>query len=183
MYLNHPNITNNTPLPVDYATLASEQQNDAALQALADADPAHYSREMFPTENPQHEVICYRKEATDPWKIRIPDSLLAHTVNWYHMVLNHLGSKRLRQTIQLQMVHPHLSTYFEAAVRACRTCQQSKVIHQQYGHLPPREVRGNAWSDVAVDCIGPWAVTIAGRPVEFKALTVIDTVTNYCEII
>ena len=129
LYLNHPHINQNQPLPVDYATIAQHQADDPALQALLLSNPEKHQHQGFPLENPQHQLICFRKQATDPWKIRIPDSLLAHTVNWYHMVLNHLGSKRLRQTIQLQMVHPHLSTYCEAAVRACRTCQQSKVIH------------------------------------------------------
>ena len=86
----------------------------------------------FPTENPTHYLICYRKNDQNPWKIRIPDSLLAHTVNWYHLSLNHLGSKRLRDTIGMHSTHPHLGEYCEEAVKACRICQQAKITHRHY---------------------------------------------------
>ena len=34
-----------------------------------------------------------------------------------------------------------------------------------------------------VDLIGPWSVKVNGRLVEYKALTIIDTVTNLVELI
>jgi hypothetical protein len=34
-----------------------------------------------------------------------------------------------------------------------------------------------------VDPIGPWTVQVHGRPYEFEALTVIDTVTNLVELV
>jgi hypothetical protein len=39
------------------------------------------------------------------------------------------------------------------------------------------------WADIAVDLIGPWKATIHGHDLSFQALTIIDTVTNYCELI
>ena len=44
-----------------------------------------------------------------------------------------------------------------------------------------QEVTILPWQDVAVDLIGPW--TVAGRGIEFAALTIIDMVTNLVEII
>ena len=40
-----------------------------------------------------------------------------------------------------------------------------------------------AWQDVAIDLIGPWTFTINSATYTFCALTMIDTVTNYCELI
>ena len=83
----------------------------------------------------------------------------------------------------MHMTHPQLGLYCDQAVSSCPTCQRSKVVHRHYGELPPREVRGNPWSNIAVDLIGPWTVKVHGMALTFQALTVIDTVTNFCEII
>jgi hypothetical protein len=37
--------------------------------------------------------------------------------------------------------------------------------------LPP-------WQEVAVDLIGPWNIRVNGRRLNFRALTIIDTVTS-----
>ena len=124
VYLNHPAITANQPLPVDYATIFQHQQNDAALMALVQSKPDYYHLQPFPTENPQHNLVCYRQSVNALWRIRIPDSLLAHTVNWYHLVLNHAGSTRLRDTIAMHMTHPQLGLYCDQAVSSCPTCQR-----------------------------------------------------------
>jgi transposase InsO family protein len=182
-YLNHPDISVEHPLPIDYATIEARQQGDPALVARLQSHPQQFQLQHFPTENPRHHLICYRRRPELPWRIRIPDDLLAWTVNWYHLSLNHLGSSRLRDTISLHMTHPELRLFCEQAVSACRPCQQSKIQHRQYGELPPREVRGNPWADIAVDLIGPWNVPLHGQNLVFQALTIIDTVTNYCELI
>ena len=114
VYLNHPPINANQPLPVDYATIHQHQQNDAALVAKLTEQPQRFHLQPFPTENPQYNLICYRQNPNAAWRIRIPDSLLAHTVNWYHLSLNHLGSTRLRETISMHMSHPNLGLYCES---------------------------------------------------------------------
>ena len=40
-----------------------------------------------------------------------------------------------------------------------------------------------AWQEVAINLIGPWTFTVNGASYTFRALTMIDTVTNYCELI
>ena len=61
VYLNHPAITANQPLPVDYATIFQHQQNDAALMALVQSKPDYYHYlQPSPTENPQYNLVCYR---------------------------------------------------------------------------------------------------------------------------
>ena len=183
-YLNHPEITAAQPLPVDYVTIRQHQLQDAALLALPQTKPNLFQVQMFPTENPSIPLVCYATPTPrGSFRIRIPDMLVAHTVNWYHLVLNHLGISRLYDTIAMHMMHPNLKDYCEAAVRNCRPCQQGKVQHRHYGELPARDVSGNPWATINVDLIGPWPVTIHGQEFIFHALTVIDPVTNYCEII
>ena len=53
VYLNHPAITANQPLPVDYATIFQHQQNDAALMALVQSKP-------------DYATLSYGKPTTQP---------------------------------------------------------------------------------------------------------------------
>lgn len=49
---------------------------------------------------------------------------------------------------------------------------------QQYGYLASREVGIEPWHTISVDLIGPWMTTVNGQELEFKALTIMDTVMN-----
>jgi hypothetical protein len=44
-------------------------------------------------------------------------------------------------------------------------------------------VRIAPWEEVAINLIGPWKVKVNGQPVEFNALTCIDTASNLVELI
>ena len=57
--------------------------------------------------------------------------------------------------------------------------------YKPYGHLAPRTAPITPWSEVHVDCIGPWQILIPNTltPLKFYALTCIDPVTNLIEII
>ena len=61
-------------------------------------------------------------------------------------------------------------------------CQRKKLPGTGFGELPPRNALLLPWSEVAVDLIGPWKITVAAQAIEFRALTCIDTVTNLAEI-
>ena len=52
-----------------------------------------------------------------------------------------------------------------------------------YGHLPPQQAFVAPWHEIAVDLIGPWTLKGAGMNHIFTALTIIDTVTTYCELV
>jgi hypothetical protein len=47
-----------------------------------------------------------------------------------------------------------------------------------YGFLPECEVHLIPFEECATDLIGLWTVQVHGNPYKFKALSVIDTVTN-----
>jgi hypothetical protein len=65
----------------------------------------------------------------------------------------------------------------------CDFCQRNKLDGKGYGFLPEHEVHSILFEECAVDLIGPWTVQVCGRPYKFKALTVIDTVTNLVELV
>jgi hypothetical protein len=49
--------------------------------------------------------------------------------------------------------------------------------------LAAREASLLPWSEIAVDTIGPWTLQVRDQIVEFKALTMIDTVSNLVELV
>ena len=65
-YLNHPDIGIQHPLPIDYATIAQYQNQDPSLRQLPLQKPQHYMLQHFPTENPTHRLIYYRKNNQKP---------------------------------------------------------------------------------------------------------------------
>ena len=85
--------------------------------------------------------------------------------------------------IALRYYHPCLSACCEDLISRCNACQCNKLALCRYGELPPHNAINTAWQDVAIDLIGPWMFTINGAAYTFCALTMIDTVTNYCKLI
>ena len=52
-----------------------------------------------------------------------------------------------------------------------------------YSHFAPRQALLAPWTECGADLIGPWKITVHGKPIVFKVLTTIDPVTNLLEII
>ena len=59
-----------------------------------------------------------------------------------------------------------------------------RTTYKPYGALATRDAPIAPWSEVHVNCIGPWKVQVpSSNPIHFYALTCIDPVTNLIEII
>ena len=59
----------------------------------------------------------------------------------------------------------------------------SYIAGKGYGLLPERELKEQPFQECAVDFIGPWPVKIHGKEHTFRALTIIDPVTNLTELV
>src|SRR5210317_365778 len=75
-----------------------------------------------------------------------------------------------------------LKNCIESIVRKCNVCQRFKSNLRGYAQLAPREAALHPWRTVAVDLIGPWKLRINKEVHSFRALTMIDPVTNFVEI-
>ena len=54
---------------------------------------------------------------------------------------------------------------------------------RQYGLLSSRDTTAPPWHDVALNCIGPWTISIrGGKQFKILALMTMDTATNLLEI-
>jgi transposase InsO family protein len=169
------------PCPVDYNRLAQEQAKDARLQKLLTSEKHVYGH-MYMTDNVP--LICRKNDVIGAdWQICIPDASLNNIILWYHMVLNHTGMTRLHDTMATHFHHPDMRTRISELLKSCDSCQRFKTSTKAYSHLPPREAEISPWRVVALDLIGPWKIKVHGEWLTIQALTVIDTVTNYPEII
>jgi hypothetical protein len=113
-------------------------------------------------------------------KITLPNELIEPTVQWYHQVTGHPGSKRLYEHIRQQYYNQDIRKHIDRF--NCDYCQRNKLEGRGYGLLPEQEVQSIPFEECTVDLIGPWVVQVCGNPCEFSALTVIDTVTNLVEL-
>ena len=133
---------------------------------------------------PNVDIVCYIPCLNEPWKICIPDVMLDTIILFYHWSLNHIGMSCLFDTINLHFYHPQLRARLQEILQTCNTCQWYKNASKNYGLLPLREATIALWYKVAIlDLNGPWSIMLYDQKFTFLALTIIDTVTNYCEII
>ena len=107
--------------------------------------------------------------------------MIKKTVQWYHIVTGHPGSKKLKLNMEQRYHHPNMHRYIDNF--ACEDCQKHKLDGKGYGLLPMRDLNAQPFEEVVVDLIGPWKIQVRGKPYEFNALTAIDTVTNLVEIV
>ena len=167
----------NMRYPLQYPELREAQLADNGLMAKAENEPQRYQWKAFGDV----EVLCLCLPDTD-FRICVPDELLPNVIEYFHHRMGHVGERRMVETLATHLCHPNLRTRIEEYVATCRDCQQYKLPGQGYGHLPPRESLLQPWEEVATDSIGPWTVHLSNQPLQFRALTTIDTVTNLCEI-
>ena len=178
-FVNLPPL-GDVPVPLSFEACAAAQAQDAMLQQKLVTNPARYVQNQLA---PNANVICYLSQLNAPWKICIPDSKLDEIIQWHHAHLGHPGIKCTSDMIALHSYHPRLSARCEDLISCCDACQRNKLALWGYGELPPCNTVNMAWQDVAIDLIGPWTFTVNGATYTFCALTMIDTVTNYCELI
>ena len=179
-FLNFPEVDHEHPFALDYASIAAAQRQDARIVKLLKANPKQYTSYIFKEGTPF--LICRQVDKLR-FKICLPDSMLENVVDFYHTTLAHIGQTRLLETIQQHFENPRLKEVIHKLVSTCDACQKCKLAGKGYGTLPPREPLMQPWYEVAVDLIGPWTIRdVDGNDHTFMALTIIDTVTNLCEI-
>ena len=174
-------ISEGLPFQLDFGTIRTAQTGDAHLQQLRNDHPDIYQEKLLA---PDMRVICYvPRDQNSPWKIYLPTALLQPTIEWYHSALGHIGRDRLIDSIKQVFFHPDITARVTGHVAGCEICSKEKPVGPGYGHLPGREVNGHPWREVAIDTIGPWPLVVDGQRIEFRALTIVDTVTNLAEVV
>jgi hypothetical protein len=165
----------------NYESIAQAQERDAGLGQLTACQPQRYVRQMLAPKN--RMVYCYIPEPRAPWKIYLPNELLENAVRYYHLVLSHVGTTRLYDTISMHFYNRAFKGTVENIVSKCDPCQRSKLVGRGHRQTAPREAALLLWHEVAVDPIGPWELKVGNATQSFSALTIIDLVTNLTKIV
>ena len=115
------------------------------------------------------------------WKIAILRTLINDLIIWYHVTLGHAGEQRLYATVHQRYHHPKLRDLRKQTVQG----KQHKQSGKGCGYHAPGLARLDPWTEVAVDLISPWKYYNEETEIEytFNALTCIDTVKKFVEII
>ena len=65
------------------------------------------------------KLITHVRAPNEPWKICITDAMLEPMVQWYHVVMSHIGMQRPNATMQLHFYHRNLRVKCEDLVGQC----------------------------------------------------------------
>jgi hypothetical protein len=165
--------------PFQFETLQLYQSKDQNLMALPTLKPTEFQFQQFGTAQ-----LVVRVHDVPRSLIVLSDEMLPRIVTYYHLLTNHSeGMTKLEASIRRHFWNPRLRDEIRTQLNACDICKTMKKGSSREGQLAPREVPSVPWTEVHVDCIGPWSLKVPGlKPVQVRALTMIDPVLNLVEI-
>jgi len=85
----------NLNFPLQFHIIQQHQQKDSSLQQLQISSPSQFK--LFSINNTQ--LLHYRRNESDQWKIFLPNSLIPITIDYYNRLLHHPGATRLYDAI------------------------------------------------------------------------------------
>ena len=169
-------------LPFHFSTIHRYQTNDSSLQTLLKTNNAYFSQRLG-----TYNIICHKASpSSSDWKIALPSNMLCPITLWYYKTLAHSsGMDHLEALLKRNFFHPQIRKVAHSIVSNCPIAPMVCTSYKPYGHLAPCTAPITPWSEVHVDCIGPWQIRIPNTPtpIKFYTLTCIDPVTNLIEII
>ena len=180
-YLNLPELDTPTDNPLNLEWIREKQQEDTSLLEKLHTYPERY---MYREFDDDINIICHVKPGDDAetqWKIALAQNMLQPTIEWYHTILGHPGSKRLRMALECRYYHMELRRHVDRY--NCDACRRHKLDGPGWGLLPERDMKEMPFEEVAVDLIGPWTIKINGEDQAFSALTIVDVDTNLPEAV
>ena len=130
------------------------------------------------------EMPLSERQPDGPDNDVVPD-LYHDCLLFHHKTLAHApGMDCLEALVKRTFYHPKVRDTCHSIVSSCPISPMVHTTYKPYGHLAPRNVPIIPWSEVHVDCIGPWKVSLPdNNTIQFYALTCINPVTNLIEIL
>ena len=121
-FLMHPDYKGNRlKYPLDFKVMAEQQDTDEDIQWHLTNNPQQFQKLQVFGET----LTCYLPDQ-DSWRVVLPTGLVGDIIQWYHVVLGHCGTTRLRDAMTKYFWHPSLRESIEEAVKALSACQLEK---------------------------------------------------------
>jgi hypothetical protein len=139
----HLPLSENAPFVLDYQSIVQAQ--------IGNRTPANFQQRLLV---PNISIWCHTNnanqvDASQQWKIYLPNALLANAICWYHLALS---PNCLTDTMSETFYNPNLRPRVEVIIKPCEHCQKYKNV--QHGH-GATEAGLLPWSEIAMDMIGP----------------------------
>ncbi len=158
--------------PMHPKLIAKYQQNEKAL--LEQKHKGAYQTAIIEDV----EVIVHNG------KMVVPRALQQRIIAWYHLYLRHPGETRMEATIRQSLYWSGLSKDVKRHVKTCPVCQKCKRRNVKYGKIPEKDIENmTPWNRVNVDLIGPLSIKAKNGNFALDALTMIDPVTGWFEVV
>ena len=96
-FLNIPEMNAPAENPLNMEWIR-EQQNDPELLASVMKYPERYVNKVVDGT----DILCHIKPGDDPetqWKIALAQGMVLPTINWFHQILGHPGTKTMHLTL------------------------------------------------------------------------------------
>jgi Integrase zinc binding domain len=130
----HLPLSENVPFVLDYHSIAQAQTGDTHLQQLCNCTPGKFQHQLLA---PNTSRWCYTVDPNQQWKIYLPDALLEHAIQWYHMALSHIGTRCLMDTMSATFYNPKLRSSVEAVIKPCSHVKNTRMSSMDMVKLLP----------------------------------------------
>ena len=104
-FLSLPVMSEPAENPLNYKHISNSQKTCADLAKAREKHPERYLDKMM---EDNVKVVCHVKPGDDPgtqWKIALPTAMIEPTISWFHNVLGHPGTGRMRDFMTTRYYH------------------------------------------------------------------------------
>jgi hypothetical protein len=139
-FLNLPETNAPAENPLNMKWIREQQQNDPELLASAMKYPERYVNKNVDDT----KILCHVKPGDDPetqWKIALAQGMALPTINWFHQILGHPGTRKMRLTLQTRYFHRDLRRLVDQF--NCEACQKQKLDGRGFGLFPKEPLLNN----------------------------------------
>lgn len=158
--------------PVDYQSLAREQETDAELQDLLQ-NGSNLKLKKIKLPEAAVEVYCDVASRTRPFLVKQFRKQAFHTLH----DLSHPGGKATVRLVSERYVWPGIRRDCRQWAKECEACQRSKVSRHTSAPLTAFETPSARFRHIHMDLIGPLPLYSGYK----YCLTVVDRVTRWPE--
>lgn len=169
--------TISSPSPIDYKTIARDQENDPELLKLLNSTSSSLALKKLTLQLCSKSLYCDVSIAgsTQPF---IPEAHRRIIMEHFHNIA-HPGIRATRKFVSSRFVWPKMNKEIAEFVRNCEACQKSKVYRHTSAPLVSFGLPKCRFNHIHIDLVGPLPPSNG----HIYLLTIVDRYTRWPEAI
>ena len=168
------------PLSTNY--IRNEQLKDREIQKIiADFENGRNTERYHMQTIEEKEILCLK----DTNRMIVAKNIQKDLLTWTHETFGHPGISRMTNTLKNYVHWRNMAKDIAIYVQHCHICQISKKNKRNYGKLTASNIdlECRKFEVVAIDIVGPMAVSDEDGFEYNHILTIIDIKTRYIELV